>query len=161
MPAIKVLAGDQRIRIAKIINNTGTRGNTQFKSTSPMNPLMTNSTMSAQKLYRSMSRTASGNQGAAMYQAKNPAYGAVFTYHINDEVKGMKSKRKKNERELSKNNQDVPFPGWDALLAEGEEEMPKLWFTITDSNGNIVNRISGKYKKGIHSSQPDIIRIVS
>ncbi len=101
-------------------------------------------------------RSLIGNQGAAIYQAKNPAYGAVFTYHINDEIDNMKMSRKKKEKALAKNNEDVPFPGWDALLAEGEEEMPKLWFTITDSNGNIVNRINGKYKKGVHRINWDL-----
>ncbi len=101
-------------------------------------------------------RSLIGNQGAGIYAAENPDYGAVFTYHINDEVTGLKSQRKKSEKDLKKSNRDVPFPGWDALLAEQDEEMPKLWLTITDTDGNIINRISRPYKKGIHRTTWDL-----
>ncbi|MBT8218176.1 MAG: glycosyl hydrolase [Bacteroidia bacterium] len=94
-------------------------------------------------------RSLIGNQGAGIYEASNPPYGATFTYHINDDVSAMKSQRKKKEKALNKTNSDVPFPGWDSLLKEQEEEMPKLWFTITDNNGQIVNRLERPYKKGI------------
>lgn len=95
-------------------------------------------------------RSLIGNQGAAIYSAKNPEYGAVFTYHINESFETMNSKRKKKEKELAKTGGDIPFPGWEALQAEAEEKEPIVWLTIKDGNGNIVNRIKGKNKKGIH-----------
>ncbi len=101
-------------------------------------------------------RSLMGNQGAGIYEADNPPYGAIFTYHINDDYTPMKAERKKAEKKLAKENQDVPFPGWEALYEEEKEEGPKLWFTITDDQDNIVNRIKGKYKKGIHRTAWDL-----
>jgi hypothetical protein len=90
-------------------------------------------------------RSLVGDQGAAMYAAKNPEYGAVITFHINDEFESLSSKRKTAEKELNKKNMDVPFGGWDALMAEKDETAPKLWLTITDSDGNVLNRIEQKW----------------
>ena len=91
-----------------------------------------------------------GNQGAAMYMAKNPAYGATFTYHINEELKSAGKARKKQEKELNKNNQNIPWPGWDGLLEESQEEKPSLAIVISDNNGEVIKRIRAPYKKGIH-----------
>ena len=95
-------------------------------------------------------RSLMGNQGAAQYEADNPPYGAVFTYHINEDYTTMKSKRKKAEKKKNKEMADIDFPGWDALYAEENEDMPQIWLTISDAEGNVVNKIKGKYKKGIH-----------
>ena len=102
------------------------------------------------------SRNRVGNQGAGMYKAKNPEYGATFTYYIAEEFKSKKELRKEKEKELNKTNSNISFPGWDALRAEKEEEKPTLWFTIKDSDGNVVNRIKGKYKKGFQRSHWDL-----
>ena len=91
-----------------------------------------------------------------MYMADNPPYGATFTYHINDEWTSAKSARQKREKELNKKEENIPFPGWDVLADESNEEGPKLWFTITDDAGQIVDRIKGNYKKGIHRLSWDL-----
>jgi len=91
-----------------------------------------------------------GNQGAGMYMAKNPDYGAVMTYHINEDITSSGSARKKKEKALNKDNQNIPWPGWDGLLDETQEEKDKLYLVITDASGQMVRRISAPYKKGIH-----------
>ncbi len=101
-------------------------------------------------------RDMAGSTGAGMYKAKNPKYGATFTYSIAENFKTNKSERKKREKELNKTDSDIPFPGWEALRQEKEEEQPTLWFTIKDEAGNIVNRIKGKYKQGIHRTNWDL-----
>ena len=90
------------------------------------------------------------SQGSAHYTADNPPYGAVFTYHIGENYVTAKSKRKKAEKELAKAGKDIPFPGWEALDEEMEEEKTKIWLTVKDEAGNVVRRLSGPSSKGFH-----------
>ena len=101
-------------------------------------------------------RSMVGNQGSAMYMAKNPSYGAAITYHINEDMASAKGDRMKKEKMLNKSNQDIPWPGWDGLLDETQEEKNQLWLVISDATGNTVKRISAPYKKGIHRVNWDL-----
>jgi hypothetical protein len=44
----------------------------------------------------------------------------------------------------------VPFPGWEALEDERNEQTPKIWISITDSNGKVIRRINGPVNSGFH-----------
>merc|ERR1711965_2490 len=46
-------------------------------------------------------RNSLGNTGGQFYTAKNPEYGAVFTYNLNDVPKTSKSLRMQRERKLN------------------------------------------------------------
>ena len=89
-----------------------------------------------------------GNTGADYFFSKNPTFGAVFTYHLSDDFSTKKEARKKREKELNKNELNVPFPGWDALDLEKDEKGAKVLLTIQDPQGNIIRKISAKAKKG-------------
>ncbi len=91
-----------------------------------------------------------GNTGADYYFAKNPEYGAVFTYHLSKEYKTQKSQRQKREKELNKAGKNVPFPGWDALDAEKQEMSAQVILTIEDQQGNVINKVKQKASKGSH-----------
>ena len=91
-----------------------------------------------------------GNTGADYYFAKNPTYGAVFTYHLADEYQTEKEVRKEKETSLNKNNADIPFPGWDALDTERQEKEAQVVLSIQDSQGNVINKISQKASQGSH-----------
>ena len=91
-----------------------------------------------------------GNTGADYYFAKNPTYGAVFTYHLADEFQTAKEVRKAKETSLNKNKADIPFPGWDALDAERQEKAAQVVLSIQDSQGNVINKISQKASQGSH-----------
>ena len=91
-----------------------------------------------------------GNTGADYYFAKNPTYGAVFTYHLADEYQTSKEVRKEKETSLNKNKADIPFPGWDALDAERQEKAAQVVLSIQDSQGNVINKISQKASQGSH-----------
>ncbi len=93
-------------------------------------------------------RSNTGNTGADYYFAKNPEYGAVFTYHLADDYKTQKQIRVSKEKEIK--NSNIPFPGWDALDAEGRESTAKVILTIHDGAGNIINKVSQKASKGSH-----------
>ncbi|MEM8527548.1 MAG: glycosyl hydrolase [Bacteroidota bacterium] len=95
-------------------------------------------------------RSIVGSQGTAQYIADNPAFGAVFTYHLAEKYTTKKAERKKKEKEMAKEEKELEFPGWEALAAEKEEEAVKIWLTVRDSEGNMVRRIKGKTGKGFH-----------
>jgi photosystem II stability/assembly factor-like uncharacterized protein len=95
-------------------------------------------------------RSIVSSQGAAKYSAKNPPFGATFTYHVAEGFKSMKSERKSAEKELKKEGEEVPFPGWDVLEAEKREQKAKMVLTVKDSKGNVVRRIDAPSSKGMH-----------
>jgi hypothetical protein len=88
--------------------------------------------------------------GQGEYEAENPPFGAVISYHINGDYPTIKSLREKKEKELNKSKSNVPFPGWDALEKELTEEAVSMFIQITDAAGNIVNEIDAKSSKGFN-----------
>ena len=101
-------------------------------------------------------RSIIGSEGHQHYAADNPEFGAVFTYHINKDYKSLKSQRKEKEKGLNKTKQNIPFPGWDAIDAENNEESAKIWMVIKDSSGDIVRKMKAKNKKGVHRTAWDL-----
>jgi hypothetical protein len=91
-----------------------------------------------------------GVQGHAFYTAPNPPYGAVFTYHLKEPLKTPSEVRRENERRLVEQNQPVYYPSWDELRVEDREEEPAIVFTVTDSEGSVVRRVTGPTSRGIH-----------
>ena len=63
-----------------------------------------------------------GANGNELYTADNPTYGAVFSYYLKDGFKTLKAQRRAKEKKLEKQNKDTPYPSWDALRAEDNEE---------------------------------------
>ncbi|MBN1301851.1 MAG: glycosyl hydrolase [Melioribacteraceae bacterium] len=97
-----------------------------------------------------------GSQGASYFTAPNPPFGAVFTYYLKDGLSTLKSERKKNDKALMKANKDVEFPGWEAVENELRQQVPMIWLTVKDKNGNVVKRIKGNTGKGIHRTAWDL-----
>jgi len=89
-------------------------------------------------------------QGAADYVAENPPFGAVFTYYLKEEPVSARKERQDKEKELNKQESDIPFPGWETLEAEKHEAKAILVFTVKDEQGKVLNRITSPAKKGIH-----------
>ena len=93
-------------------------------------------------------RTEKGFMGASFFAAPNPPFGAVFTYYLKDELKTKKKVRQAEEKKIATKGGDVPVPSWDALLKESREEDPSIIFTVADSAGNVVRRLTGPVKAG-------------
>ena len=106
-------------------------------------------------------RSGSSSQGSNTYYAKNPDYGAIFTFYLSDEVSTKKQKRKKIEKELEKSNSVIPFPGWDELDAELNQNLPKVIIEIYDDNNNFVDRFSTAYKKGFNRISWNLTKNIS
>lgn len=85
-------------------------------------------------------------QGSNQYVAKNPEFGAIFTYYLKDSLVSLESSRKMAE----KGKTSIPFPGWDALEAEKVQEKPALFLTVKNSRGQVVRVVKGTNKKGFN-----------
>ena len=101
-------------------------------------------------------RGGTSSQGASFYTAKNPTYGAQFTYYIADDIKTMKAKRKASEKKLKKDKKDIPFPGWKALDDEDFEKKPQAILRVTNAYGKVLTELTGPYSKGIHRKHWDL-----
>ncbi|HUU06408.1 MAG TPA: glycosyl hydrolase [Patescibacteria group bacterium] len=91
-----------------------------------------------------------GFQGDDLYLAPNPPFGAVFTYFLPDSLKSSKKLRLEKEKELRRQGIDIPFPGWETLRREDDEEEPVLLLTVRDLDGNVVRRLKGPNNAGVH-----------
>ncbi len=91
-----------------------------------------------------------GSQGEAHFVADNPPFGAVFTYSLKDGYTTLKAKRQEAEKELNKTNADIPFPGWDKIEMEQQEDSVMIWLVISDVNGKVIRKVSGPTGKGFH-----------
>ena len=87
--------------------------------------------------------------GGDFYTAPNPAFGATFTYYLKDAIKTKKEIRQAAEQAAEKKGEDVFYPSWDSLRAEGAERPPRLIFTITDAEGRVVRRLMETPKAGV------------
>jgi len=91
-----------------------------------------------------------GSQGDAFFTASNPSFGAIFTYYLPDALKTKKQTRHEREAATKNAGGDNPNPGFDVLKQEEREEDPLIMFTISDANGNVVNRVTGPTTAGFH-----------
>ncbi|MEM9898383.1 MAG: glycosyl hydrolase [Pseudomonadota bacterium] len=88
--------------------------------------------------------------GDGFWFAENPPYGAVFTYHLKDGFKTRAAMRREKEIEIEKEGGDTPYPSWDDLRKEDNEDAPQIILTVRDAEGNVVRRITGPTGKGLH-----------
>ncbi len=95
-------------------------------------------------------------QGSTVYVAKNPDFGAIFTYYLKDVPKTLKEKRQEKEKELFKKGEPIPQPSETDLRTEKNEIAPFLTFTITDESGNIARVIRKAPSKGVNRISWDL-----
>ncbi len=91
-----------------------------------------------------------GSQGDAYYVAPNPDFGATFTYYLPEELRTRKDTRREAEKELEKNNENVGFPSWEAILKEQREAEPAVVLTVKDTRDNVVRVIEAPVEAGFH-----------
>jgi hypothetical protein len=84
-----------------------------------------------------------GAQGDALYTARNPAYGAVFTWYLQRELRSGRQRRLAAEKAAAGKGQDTPYPSWDSLRVEEREEPPAVVLTVSDEQRQVVRRLTG------------------
>lgn len=89
-------------------------------------------------------------QGETDYFAKNPAYGATFTYFLKKAPVSTTDARRKKEKELFKKGEKIPQPSWKDLENEKNEEPSYLLFTITDGEGTVIKKLTAAVSDGIN-----------
>ena len=100
--------------------------------------------------YLYIEKNAVYGQGDAAYKAKNPPFGAVFTYFLSKKLKSLKEIRQEKEKKQIKANNGIKFPGWDSIEKEKNQEIPAILITVKDSQGTVVNIFEGTNKKGFN-----------
>ena len=95
-------------------------------------------------------------QGESYYTADNPPFGASFTYYLKEELKTKKAKRQEVERDALRKNTPITLPSQADFRAEEEEEAPAVIFTISDSSGRVVRRLTGPITAGIQRVSWDL-----
>lgn len=90
-----------------------------------------------------------GSQGADLWNAENPTFGATFSLYLKGVPSTLKKDRQKEEKEKEKNKEAVAYPTFEELAAEAREDKMKLVWIIRDSKGNEINRIMSSPSKGI------------
>lgn len=91
-----------------------------------------------------------GFQGEMYFVAKNPPFGATFTYYLKESIQTLRDKRKKKEKEAIKDKKPVYYPTYEQMKAEEEEETPFLVFAILDDEDHVVRRLRAPAKAGLH-----------
>jgi len=86
-----------------------------------------------------------GSQGDGEWIAKNPPFGANFTYFMSEKLKSLKNIRNAKDKKGNTN-----FPGWEALEEETNQDGPSIFLVIKDASGNVINRVKGTNKKGFN-----------
>jgi len=95
------------------------------------------------------------SQGTNFFGAPNPPFGATFTYYLKEGSQTLKEARKDREKEMDA-DEDIPFPGWDALDAEINEVKDQVFIVVQDSDGHVAGRVSGSTSKGMHRATWDL-----
>ncbi|MFP4082470.1 MAG: glycosyl hydrolase, partial [Candidatus Aminicenantes bacterium] len=90
------------------------------------------------------------SQGHSYYVAENPPVGAAFTYYLKQKIKTRREKRKEAEKEAAEKGKPIPYPSFEELRKEDEEEAPYLRFTVSDEQGHVVRRLRAPAEAGIH-----------
>ena len=93
--------------------------------------------------------TGTGSQGADLWSAPNPAFGAVFSLYVKDVPKTLKEQRKEKESALEKEKKDVFYPTLEELKQEQLEEKAQLIWIIRDSTGTEIRKLTSSPSKGI------------
>lgn len=94
--------------------------------------------------------------GHSYFTSPNPRFGATFTYRLAESQRSLNQQRKGRESALIAQGKPVPYPSWEELEAEEEEERTALVFTIRDAKGELIRRITGSSGKGIHRINWDL-----
>ncbi len=95
-------------------------------------------------------------QGTTSFRTENPPFGAVFTYYLDEVPKTSKAQRKDSEKSLREKNLNIPFPGWERLNEEANENEPQVLLLVKDDKGNAIRWINGTAKKGLHRANWDL-----
>lgn len=101
-------------------------------------------------IYNEDESKAKEDLGSSFWRAKNPQFGATFTYYLREEFKTKRQIRQENEKQAEKEGKSIKYPSFDELTAEDLEQPPMLIFKIFDEENNLIRILNTKPKKGFN-----------
>ncbi|MEO6130843.1 MAG: glycosyl hydrolase, partial [Saprospiraceae bacterium] len=81
-------------------------------------------------------------QGSNFYRGDNLDAKALITFYIRDKAVSAKDQRVKNDAKAEKANKDNPYPTYDQLSKERDEEKARVYLTFKNEKGDIVRKLS-------------------
>ena len=97
-----------------------------------------------------------GSMGEAFFAADNPPFGAVVSYYLEKDLETAAKSRRKKEKVQEEQGIDTPYPDWDELREEDQEEVPKTLLVFKNSNGNLVRQVEAETTAGFHRTAWDL-----
>ncbi len=91
-----------------------------------------------------------GSLGTNYFTEPNPAVGAVITFNLKDAIRTKQQERQQRERAAIQRGETPPYPTFEELHAEAEEEAPAIIVSISDSTGKVIRRFDAPATRGIH-----------
>ncbi len=95
-------------------------------------------------------------QGDSYYQGDNLKPVAIFTYYLKEDIKSLEDQRREKEKKSKEDGGNNPYPTYDQLKSERMENDPELLFSVKNSDGKVIRKISSKPKKGINRIEWDL-----
>lgn len=95
-------------------------------------------------------------QGDNFYMGDNLGSAAIFTFSIGEDLKKARDQRLEEEKEHRESGGNNNYPSYDELKAEQMEADPYLLFTIVNSQGEVVRKLTTKPSKGINRINWDL-----
>lgn len=95
------------------------------------------------------------SQGASLFTAPNPEFGATFTYYNKEPLTTLADQRRERERATQGDSTDTPYPSWEDLKAEDRQEDPEVFLTVRDSDGGVVRHVPGQTNRGVRRATWD------
>ncbi len=90
-----------------------------------------------------------GSQGASMYAAPNPDFGATFTYYVKESPKSPKALRQEKEQEAKDAGRAIDYPTYEEFVLEDTYESAYLLFVVKDADGNEVRKMKRPASTGV------------
>jgi photosystem II stability/assembly factor-like uncharacterized protein len=88
-------------------------------------------------------------QGTRFFTRENPDIAANFYYYLKDAIRSQRDERRRADQAAARRGEDVFYPSWDSLRTEDLEEAPQMILTVTDPEGRIVRRLTGRTSSGV------------
>ena len=80
----------------------------------------------------------------------------MFTYYLHAVPKTLKETRKAVEKTAREKNVSIPFPGWEKLQKEEDQEKPQVLLLVSDVNKTPIRWIKSDASKGMHRVNWDL-----
>ena len=94
--------------------------------------------------------------GSSAFRTPNPPFGALFTYHLAEEIRGSRAQRREEEKAQDAAGEDVSFPEWDRLAEERLEAEPAVVLVIRDAGGEAIRSVPAETSAGLHRTSWDL-----